>query len=104
MKVQYIYTIEIPDEKVPELQDSAERILCAEMDKADRIIAMQVMGQVVEQMKAAVQKTIGAPNAAGVIIQHCCVLGMAAGGNYSIRFRILPEEGQTVSTQNIIWN
>lgn len=104
MKVQYIYTIEIPDEKVPELQESAERFLCAEMDKADRIIAMQVMGQVVEQTKAAMQRTIGTPNAAGVIIQHCCVLGMAAGGEYSIRFRVLPEEGKTVPSMNIVWN
>ena len=104
MKIQYIYTIEVSDEKVPELKDAAEKLLCVDMDKPDRIIAMQVMGQVVEQMKAASQRTIGAPIAAGVIIQHCCVLGMAAAGEYSIRFRVLPEEGQVVPPMNIIWN
>lgn len=105
MKVQYIYTVEVPDDKVTELQQAAEHILCKPMDIADRRIVSHVMGQVIDQLKLIAEKNIGASGPCATLIQHCCVIGIAATGEYSIRFRVLPDEPEKPApSRNIIWN
>jgi len=106
MKVQYIYTFEIPDEKVAELQQAAEGILCKPIEKPDRLIIANVMSQVIEQLKGISTKTVGASGPCSIMIQHCCVLGMAVmGDGATVRFRVLPDEPEkSAPSRNIIWN
>ena len=105
MKIQYIYTLNIPDDRVPDLKVAAEQILCKEVDHSDRRIITHVMSQVIDQLKQIGEKNVGTGDACAVLIQHCCVIGMAVTGEYSIRFRVLPDDPEKpFQGRDIIWN
>ena len=105
MKVQYIYTLNIPDDKVPDLQHSAEQVLCKEVGHGERMLISHLMSQVIDQLKQISEKNVGSHDACAVLIQHCCVIGMAVASDYSVRFRVLPDDSEKPFQVNkIIWN
>ncbi len=100
-RIQYIYTIEVSEEQVGNVKQAVESSLGQPMGSLDRQLASQIMGQVIQQVTAMAQKNIGTTIPCARIIQHCCLLGMAATGpSFGFEDKVLSE---LPSSRQIIW-
>lgn len=91
-KIQYIYTVELPDDQVDKVKQAVETTLAQPMGVLEKQVITQVMGQVIQQVQGMMQKNVGASEPCGKIVQHCCVLGMAATGpSFHFELKVLSD-------------
>lgn len=100
-KIQYIYTVELPDDQVDKVKQSVETTLAQPMGVLEKQVITQVMAQVIQQVQMMMQKNVGASEPCQKIAQHCCVLGMAATGpSFGFELKVL---SQIPQMRQITW-
>jgi len=100
-RIQYIYTIEVSEEQVDNVKQAVESSLGQPMGSLDRQLASQIMGQVIHQVTAMAQKNIGTTVPCARIIQHCCLLRMAATGpSFGFEVKVLSD---LPPSRQIVW-